>query len=305
MPLEQLQQIAARNGGLVSRRQALAAGVTSTQLTTLVRRGVIARVARGRYAVGGRDVPAPTLGAAALHGVVSDESAAAWWGVDLPGPVDRLHVTVPRSRGRWRDAAAGVRLHRATLRPGDVTVVRGTPVTSPLRTALDVARRCSLERAVAVIDSFIRAGLLDVNRFRAAVVAARGRGRLRMQLVATLVDPASGSVLESLTRVLLWRHQMRPPRSQYAFRSRVTGWVGYLDFAWPALRLALECDGYAYHSDPEAFRRDRRRWSALNRSGWRCAVVTWFDVMRDPQYVVDLVRDLLDGQAPAPSVRAS
>ena len=71
--------------------------------------------------------------------------------------------------------------------------------------------------------------------------------------------------------------------------------MGYLDFAWPTVRVALEADGYEFHSDRGVFQSDRRRWSAINRAGWRGGVVTWFDVTRDPSYVVELVRDLLAG----------
>src|SRR4029077_19635314 len=48
--LSRLQAAAAANGGLFTRKQALAAGVSSQRLTELVRRGVLARVARGVYA---------------------------------------------------------------------------------------------------------------------------------------------------------------------------------------------------------------------------------------------------------------
>jgi very-short-patch-repair endonuclease len=117
-------------------------------------------------------------------------------------------------------------------------------------------------------------------------------------MVAMLVDPQSGSVLESLARVLLFRHGLRPPLSQYEFRHPATGWRGRLDFAWPQWKVALECDGYEFHSGRESFQGDRRRWSALSRSGWHAGVVTWFDVTGDPAYVVQLVRDLLAVEAP-------
>ncbi|HET7530705.1 MAG TPA: hypothetical protein VFJ98_07070 [Mycobacteriales bacterium] len=100
-------------------------------------------------------------------------------------------------------------------------------------------------------------------------------------------------MLESFTRVLLWRNGLLPERTQFPFRCAATGWTGQLDFAWPSLRAALECDGYVWHADRGPFQGDRRRWSALNRAGWHSGVVTWFDVMHDPDYVVDLVRDLL------------
>src|SRR4051794_5703856 len=49
-----LVETAKRHGGLVTRRQAVAAGVAGRTLTDLVRTGALARVARGVYAVGSR-----------------------------------------------------------------------------------------------------------------------------------------------------------------------------------------------------------------------------------------------------------
>ena len=293
--LDRLHAIADDNRGIVTRRQALAAGVHGRRLTEFVRRGVVARIARGVYAVPDRVREAldPRAITSGWLVVLSDDSAAAWWGVDLPFPVPVLHVTAPRTRSRRRDATPGVRLHRATLRPGDVVTLRGVRVTSPMRTAIDISRRTPIEHAVAVVDSFLRAGLFTHPEFVTAVAHAKGPGRVRLELVARLVDPRCGSILESRTRVLLWRAQLAPERTQYSLSHPRTGWIGYLDFAWPTVRVAVECDGYEWHSARDPFQRDRRRWSALNRAGWRSAVVTWFDVIEDPAYVVALVRDLI------------
>lgn len=298
--LNALVDLARANGGLVTRRQAMSAGVDGRRLTELCRSGVLARVSRAVYAVGDRmsDVD-PRHVCTGMRVVLSYLSAAAWFGVDLPKPPGLVHVTASRNRGRRMDAVRGVRLHRADLRGGDVTIVRGLQVTSPLRTALDLARHLPLEEAVAVVDSFFRARLLSPEEFATAAAKSAGPGRCRIQMVAMLVDPKSGSILESLARVLLWRNKLAPTHTQYLFQHRRTGWVGYLDFAWPTLRVALECDGYEFHSARDVFQRDRRRWSALVRAGWRPAVVTWFDVTGDPDYVVALVRDLLSPEQSA------
>jgi predicted transcriptional regulator of viral defense system len=298
-----LQELGRENGGLVTSAVATAAGIASQRLTELVKRGLLARVARGVYAVAGTSIsiPDPRHLTISWRVVLSVDSAVAWWGVDLPKPPGVLNVTAPRSRGRWRDAVRGVRLHRANLAPHEVAIVRGVRVTTPLRTALDYARRHSLDEGVAVVDAFCRAQLLTVAEFEAAAAHTKGPGAKQLRLVADLADVKSGSILESLCRVLLWRNGLAPEEAQYPFKHPRTGWVGYLDFAWPSRRAALECDGYEWHADREPFQKDRRRWSALNRARWTSGVVTWFDVTCDPAYVVELVRDLLD----EPATRAS
>jgi len=287
--------LARGNGGLVTLAMARKVGVSSQRLTDFVRRGLIARVARGVYAIGAvASLPDPRHITIAWKVVLSGASAVAWWGVDLPKAPDRLHVTAPRSRGRWRDAEPGVRLARANLASNEIMTLRGVRVTSPLRTAIDYARSAPLEHAVAVVDAFMRARLLSYDEFVAAAAKAEGPGARQLRLVAELADAKSGSVLESLCRVLLWRHGLAPERTQYELSHPRTGWIGFLDFAWPKLRVALECDGYEWHAAREPFQRDRRRWSSLNRADWGSGVVTWFDVTCDPDYVVALVRDLLE-----------
>lgn len=294
----ELSEIARANGGLVTAASARAAGISSQRLTLLVRRGLLARVARGVYVVGSAAtaVPDPRHITTAWRVVLGADSAVAWWGVDLPTAPGKLYVTAPRCRGRWRDAVAGVRLHRADLAAHEVASVRGVRVTSPLRTALDFARSRSLSDAVAVVDAFMRAKLLSLDEFERAAASARGPGSRQLKLVAALADPKSGSVLESMCRVLLWQRGLAPEETQWPFTHKRTGWVGYLDFAWPSRRVALECDGYEWHAAREPFQKDRRRWSALNRAHWQSGVVTWFDVTCDPEYVVSLVRDLFEDE---------
>lgn len=296
--LDVLRDLAVSNGGLVTPEMARTAGVGHQRFSELTRRGSLARVARGVYSVAATNdsPPDPRPLTMSRRVVLSHASAAAWLGVDLCQAPGVLHVTAERSRGASRDGVPGMRLHRASLSRADVIVVRGVRVTTPLRTALDMARQDTLEAAVTGVDSLFRERLLAPSDFTAAAFATTGPGARQVKLVAGLADPSSGSVLESLTRVLLWRHDLTPERTQFPLEHPRTGWIGYLDFAWPSLRVALECDGYEWHADRGRFQADRRRWSALNRADWLSGVVTWFDVTADPSYVVALTRDLIDSR---------
>jgi very-short-patch-repair endonuclease len=69
--------------------------------------------------------------------------------------------------------------------------------------------------------------------------------------------------------------------------------VARVDFAWPAARLIVEADGFAYHSDRESYRRDRERLNHLERLGWRVLRFTWEDVVSRPEYVTNLVGAVL------------
>ena len=73
----------------------------------------------------------------------------------------------------------------------------------------------------------------------------------------------------------------------------VDGRVFYLDFAFPHFRVGVEADGRRWHSDAEAFERDRLRDNALTAAGWRILRVTERQVRTDPTGIRDRVRDLI------------
>ena len=81
----------------------------------------------------------------------------------------------------------------------------------------------------------------------------------------------------------------------------VTGWVSnhplriggdvvaYLDIAFPDVLLAIEIDGWAWHTDPERFQRDRKRQNALVAAGWTVLRFTWADLIERPEQVLATV----------------
>lgn len=77
----------------------------------------------------------------------------------------------------------------------------------------------------------------------------------------------------------------------------ITGWranhpvAGYkIDVAFPQQRVAIEVDGWAFHSDPEAFVKDRNRQNALALMGWTVLRFTWLDLTEYPERVVAEIR---------------
>jgi hypothetical protein len=232
---DELWALAVRNGGVFSRLEARPLGVADRQLAKWCLNGEIARVGHGVFAVGRTRGPAIDVAAlCATHRVVvSHISAAAWLAADAPTPSERLHITMSRNR-RWRTGDRdGLRVHRSDLAPDEIWLVRGVPVTSPRRTAIDVCRSEPIETAVAIVDALIRAKLLIYEQFIADAAATRGTDSSAVRRAATLVSPVSGSILESLTRVLMWQHGIGEPVPQYPFTHPRHGLVGYVDFAWP------------------------------------------------------------------------
>ena len=79
--------------------------------------------------------------------------------------------------------------------------------------------------------------------------------------------------------------------------ARITGWKlnyqvqGYLiDLAFPAQRVAIEVDGWAWHVTADRFVDDRRRQNALVNLQWTVLRFTWHDLVGRPDGVVDEIR---------------
>jgi very-short-patch-repair endonuclease len=111
--------------------------------------------------------------------------------------------------------------------------------------------------------------------------------------MAGLIDPAAGSPLESIFRVVLWSAGVPAPLSQYEVVDGL--FMARVDFAWPDYRLIVELDGFAYHADRASYRNDRERGNQLERLRWRVLRFTWEDVMFRPDEVVALILAAIAG----------
>lgn len=92
-------------------------------------------------------------------GVISHESAARVYGLGQLPP-GKAHLIVPSGFRKRR--ADGVVLHRALLHGREVDAREGFPMTTPLRTILDLAvARLDHDQLTAVVTDAVRKGLVD------------------------------------------------------------------------------------------------------------------------------------------------
>ncbi|SEO90955.1 type IV toxin-antitoxin system AbiEi family antitoxin [Trujillonella endophytica] len=211
--------------------------------------------------------------------VVSGRSAAALWGVDLAGAYDDVECTVDATcRG---GAVQGVRLTRRALPAQDVTSRDGVRVTTPLRTALDLARIEPPEEAVVCVDRFLQQSRrVTLEEARAAAETLTGPGCRRVRAAVARADGLAESPQETRTRLLLHAAPLPRPTAQYVVRDAESRFVARVDFAWPEAKLALEYEGI-WHGAPQNVGRDRRRLNALTAAGWTVLFVTAAD-LADP-----------------------
>jgi very-short-patch-repair endonuclease len=284
--------IAARQHGLVTRRDARRIGGTDAAVARRLASGRWEAVLPGVFRIGGaRATFHQRAMAAALWGGdgcgVSHGCASSLLHLDGASTIGGVHLTVLRTANpRSRE---GFTVHRSLLLgPHDLVTVDGVPCTGAARTIVDLAgvAAVSNEALEAAFESARRMGLTTTERVVACLEALgprrRGAARLRRMLLHVGDAPALESRLETRVARLLRRSGLPAPVRQHVVTAR-DGRRYRLDFAWPRARVALEAEGFAWHGGRLQWKRDRRRTAALEAMGWRLVAVTWDDVTRRPE----------------------
>jgi very-short-patch-repair endonuclease len=295
--------LAERQHGIVARSQLLRHGLSPGLVEARVDAGVLVTVYEGVFAVGHRKLSREAHWLAAVFAsgpgaLLSHGSAAKLWGIGKGG--DRVEVT-RHSGGTTRTV---IWVHQTRFLPDDhIAVQQGIPVTSVERTCLDMAARIGrrgLERMVVDAD---RARLLNWSQLRRVIEQGGGRkGVGRLNRVAREIDPRGRDTRSPLEVdfFALCRKAGLPQPEVNVFAE------GYLvDFLWPAERLVVETDGYAFHSDRTAFERDRERDLDLTAAGYEVSRLTYRMLARDPDGCARRIRTALNrrGASNLPPVR--
>jgi very-short-patch-repair endonuclease len=219
--------------------------------------------------------------------VLSGRAAACMGGVRMGDPTDA--VLVLAAPGTCSRRVPGLTVRHVVLPDHDVDRSGCCPVTTPLRTAREIAAVGPLIEAVADIDQLLHCGYVDPGP---VVKYVRAHPRSRAARVFRLADERSESPQESRLRVRLRLAGLPAPVPQYAVR--LDGRMRRLDFAWPEAMVALEYDGI-HHTGYAQMAADRARLNALIKAGWTVLHAT-APQLADPalfQRLVDQLRSLL------------
>ena len=233
---------------------------------------------RSRFMAGvlacGPEAVIPHHAAAALH--------------DLrPLPKGTIDVTAPNSHRR-----TGIRCHVSSVPPQHRTRIDRIPVTSLERTYLDYAEQSTPRQLKAALEAGDRRDLLDLSTLQPVIDNSNGRRGtkpLRAAIAALTGDPQwTQSPLEDRFLELIRGTDLPPPRANILIEGHL------VDFAWPEHRLIVELDGFAFHSDQEAFEDDRKRDTDLQKKGWRVLRITYRRLHSHPAGVIADVRHMLN-----------
>jgi hypothetical protein len=283
--------IATRQYGNVTTGQLRATGWSDGQIERRCAAGWLIRRHRGVYAVGHvpDDRRSEWMAAVLALGpgaVLSHRPAGAHWTI-VPGAVP-LEVIAPSRAGHpFRDSVV---VHRIPLLPQHVTVRDGIPVTTLLRTVLDLA---TVYDGKWLREAFDEAQVQ--HRLPPEVVAAealcragyRGNGRIRRLLVGAVDPDRVRSILElRFLRMCVARDLPLP-----VVNEKVGAWRP--DFLWPEAGLVVETDGDRFHRLPSRRRRDAEKDAALRAAGLRVVRLTWSDVTERPERTAHAIRTAL------------
>ncbi len=198
------------------------------------------------------------------RGVVAGQSAAALHGadwVDARRPAELLwpNRRPPKRIRTWSDRFAD----------DEIEMRDGVLVTTPARTALDLACRYPVGRAVAAIDALARATQFKIADAELLVERYRGRrGIANAREVLYLVDPGAESPQETWLRLVIVRHGFPRPTTQIPVYDGYGVLVGIFDLGWEDMKIAMDYEGEHHRVNRRVFNRDIRKAEAVAGMGW-------------------------------------
>jgi very-short-patch-repair endonuclease len=279
---ELVLELAGRQHGVVTRAQLLEAGVTERVVERHLTAKRLRPLLRGVYIMGplvslrAREMAAVL--ASGAEAVVSHRSAASLW--DLLPPqtnADPVDVTV---LNRGTNSRPGIRRHRVRRLDGDQTSsVDGIPVTTAARTLLDLSACVGardLEQALAQAERRQSVTTIELFNLISRHPGRPGTPALRAILQRDGPPALARSEAEERFLALIRRAKLPTPEANVLFGGHE------LDFLWRSEGVAVEVDGYAFHSSKRRFERDRRRDARLAALGIQVIRLTWRQIVVEP-----------------------
>ncbi len=291
-----LRELAPLQCGVVTRAQALAAGLSDRVVGALIKRGSWQRIYPGVYATfsGGLSREA-VLWAAVLYAgpgtALSHHTAAELWGLSSETS-SLIHLAAPADRRIVRQPGLVIHVSvRVAVHPA-----QNPPRTRVEETVIDLCKSArDLDTAVGWITRAIGRRLTTPDKLRVAL-ASRRRVRWRSELAELLSPDLAGvhSVLEyRYLRDVERPHRFPVPRRQAA--SRRNGRSQYQDMLYEAYQTVVELDGQVAHPGDSRWN-DIRRDNAAATTGLTTLRYGWHDVTVTPCQVAAEIAAVLAGR---------
>ena len=288
-------QRAARQHGVITRAQAIEAGMTRNMISTCLESGEWEPLFPSTYALPGVRSKWLTRVCGAVLGcghpsAASHRTAARL--LRLDGFEDNIvEITSPKNV-RW----SGVLSHRGSPKAPEVRKIQNIPTTTAAETLLNLGAVCGINRLEGALDSALVRGLVGVDYLMRRVTKATRRpgiAPIKKLLEERTRRPPTESELERLYhRKVTQAHALPTPHFQFEVpRSKPRRRV---DFAYPPLALGVEVLGWKTHGVRTVWRRDWERHNQLTNMGWEILYFTWVDIATHPDRVAAQVQTAVD-----------
>ncbi|AQA01836.1 hypothetical protein BVC93_04585 [Mycobacterium sp. MS1601] len=194
--------------------------------------------------------------------IIAGQAAAALHGAKWVTSTAPVELITEHTRKR-----AGIVVREERIADDEICQVGDFRVTSPARTALDLARFAERNNAVARVDAL--AAATGVTAQDALDIAGRYRrlrhvGRARTAL--DLMDAGAQSPQETWLRLVLVDAGFPRPRTQIPLSHG--GRCAYLDMGWEEPQIALDYEGDHHRQQRPTYVRDIGRYDMIERLGW-------------------------------------
>lgn len=265
-----LKEIWRRQCNLITRSQALAAGMTEAALRgRLAPSGPWSVILPGVYLVNTGGLTVGQREAAALlyagnGSMITGVAALARAGVRVPLS-EEVDVLVPHRR--QRQSISFVRVHRTSRMPDRPWHTDGLLWAPPARAVADAAwRQTNLDEVRAVVASAVQEGKCTVRQLILELRAGPNQGSGPLRAALAEVADGIGSIAEGDLRKLIKAGRLpRPlwnPRlyAGEAFLAKPDAW-------WPDAGVACEVDSREWHLSPEGWERTQRRHARMSAHG--------------------------------------
>lgn len=291
---EAVARTAERQHGLITGRQAAAAGLSQRQIQHRVTSGRWERVRPKVFLVRGapRSWPQSVLSAVLAAGEpawASHLTAARLWRLPVETD-DVIDVTTPLER---RVRLPGVRGHRSGLwDERDVTTVGVIRTTTAARTLADVSTRLGVDGLGRALDEALRRRITSLSAMHAVALRfgiAPGRSPKTMHEALRLRIPGydpGDSDLETWVWMTIQEAGLPLPVRQHPVD--VNGRRFIIDLAYVEEKISIEVDSFTWHGPRSAFDADRARGNLISLAGWTRLHYT------SRSTTEDIVRDLTE-----------
>lgn len=196
------------------------------------------------------------------NGIIAGRAAAALQGalwIDAATPIDMI----------WQCGRPphGIMVRKERIEADDIVLINGMLVTSPERTAFDLARHLPRNLAVRHLDALAQAtGVKAADVELLADRYPRARGLPRARIALPLMDGGAESPQETRVRLILIDDGLPAPRTQIRVSDGAR--EAFLDMGYDEPMVGFDYDGEQHQANRNRYIHDIGRAELVDGQGW-------------------------------------